>query len=448
MASLPSLESLTPLLKTFRQPTWLAVFTSAAMHGALFATSPGFSSSGLISLANPGDFNRPHTVPLIELTAEEQSRLPSFSSQSLSLFPELNQDELFDLSTTSPSNIADPFSSDLSSALLPEDWSRQIPSIPPLLPIDPNPNLWGLPRLPSPTPNPNSLPAGNANAPSTSESPPVQTTQVLEGESLDTLQTGAISYNPAQSSVTAAELSEVRPDQLGGVEDLRNLQIAGRTSGLLRLNPVAPGNGPELEPPTRGPKLSFNNPDRESLQARLQAYAYNAEGTGEEAASEAVTVWTAEIQDHSGIEDLQPTLVELSPIENPLRVCLPQAPTSVMIGVLINPEGRIVDPPRLLKSTGYGALNNWAAQSLGQYLEANGQSLESQDIGNQDIGNQDIGNQDIGNQDIGNQDIANPDIENQDLFQDGFYQSFSFEIPIDYDAESCVDRTRLTQADG
>ena len=423
MASLPPLK---PLLKTFRQPTWLAVFISAGMHGALFAASPSFSSSALTSWSNPGRLNRPHTVPLIELTSEERNRLPNFSDQSLSLFPEFNQEELFNFPTPSPPDIADP----LSSAGLPQDWLTPSPFqrqptqlLPPPSSIPLDPFTGALPPFPFPNQTPNPLTTGNSDVPSNLEELSEETaTQSVDqaGEENAEQSTGAIANNPSLSSTGTTGLSKVSLDELERVEDLESWQIARgiRIPGSLNLEPGEPVNGAESEPSNQETQLSFNPPVIESIKKRLDAYTYHSEMTSEAVASEALTAWTAEVQTQSGIEDLQPDLVELSPIENPVRICLPQAPTAAMIGVLINPEGQIVDPPRLLKSTGYGALNNWAAQSLGQSLVAKEPSLENQNL------------------------------ENQDLFQIGYYQAFSFEIPINYDAENCVDRTRLIQSNG
>lgn len=419
MASLPSLKSLTPLLKTFRQPTWLAVFASAGIHGALFATSPSFSSSGLISLANPGEFTWPHTVPLVELTPEEQGRLPTFSDQSLSLFPDLNQDDLFNLPTTSPPSISDPFSSDLSSGGLTQDWLAQSPFqrqttqiLPPpsVIPLE-IPFTGALPPFPPLDQNPNSLTPDNSSDPSTSELTVGETAPSVDESPPESPKqaTGSTPNNQLQPplSVPPRRLTELRPDEINQIElDLESWQVYGRTQVSLGPGPRESGNGLESESPNEGTQLSFNLPGSESLEARLEAYAYNAALTSEEAVSEALNAWTAEIQTQSEIEDLQPTLVEFPSIENPVRVCLPQVPASAMIGLLINPEGRIVDHPRLLKSTGYGALNNWAAQSLWRFLE------------------------------------------NQDLSQIDSYQALSYEIPINYDAESCLDRTRLIQSHG
>ena len=420
MASLPSLK---PLLQTFRQPTWLAVFTSAGIHGALFAASPSFSSSTLTSWANPDGWNRLHTVPLVELTPEEQGRLPNFSNQSLSLFPDLNQEHLFNVPPRPSPSPPNPLSTDLSTAGLTPDWLSQSPFrrqttqiLPPpsIIPLDINPFTGGaLPPFPPSGLYPDPLASGNSNGQSRLESPVEEAAQsVEEAPPENSEQAAATTTDDLASSPTRAtpeRISELRSEDLEQrVGDLDSLQIAGRINASSFLNPapVNPDNAVELKPTDEVTTISLNPVD-ESLEERLQAYAHKSEGTSEEAVIEALNAWTADIQDQSEIADLQPTLVELPPVDNPVRVCLPQEPTSAMIGILINPEGQIVDQPRLLKSTGYGALNNWAAQLLGQSLE-----------------------------------------KNQDLSQAESYQALRFEIPINYDAENCVDRTRLIQPNG
>ena len=418
MASLPSFK---PLLQTFRQPSWLAVFTSAAIHGALFAVSPSFSSSALTSWTHPSAWKRPFTVPLVELTPEEQGRLPSFSDQSFSLFPDFNPGDEFKLPTTSPPNLSNTFSSDLSTNALPQDWLRQSPVqqpatqiFPPssIIPLDINP-LTGLPPLPPARSYPNPLTSAPSNLQSTLGRTQTEANQSIQQTTPDLIEPPSPSPTSNQGQTAAntppeRRLTRLNPDDINKIEtDLSSWQGDGRVQVSLSPNTGVPDNEPTIQDSGIQTTLSLNPPERESIKDRLNGYIYKAELTSEESVKQAISDWTADIQTQSEVEDLQPQLTELppikNPIENPVRVCLPQASASAMIGILINPEGEILSQPRLLKSTGYPVLNSWAAQSLGQSLA-----------------------------------------DNPELLQVDSYQALQFEVPITYADETCVDPTQLT----
>ncbi|MEB3269658.1 MAG: hypothetical protein VKJ09_14025 [Leptolyngbya sp.] len=70
-----------------RNPTWLAGAISLGFHGVLFAASPTFTSLNLNGLAEPDPEAGDRQVPLVELTAAEQQRLPDFSNSFYSVSP-------------------------------------------------------------------------------------------------------------------------------------------------------------------------------------------------------------------------------------------------------------------------------------------------------------------------------------------------------------------------
>ena len=62
------------------QPSWLAGIVSVGIHGVLFATGPTFSGLNFQAMAEPEQLpEEQRKVPVIELTAAEQQRLPDFS---------------------------------------------------------------------------------------------------------------------------------------------------------------------------------------------------------------------------------------------------------------------------------------------------------------------------------------------------------------------------------
>jgi hypothetical protein len=66
------------LASNLKQPQWIAVILSLGFHGALFAAGPSFSSLNMNALGGDLPEAERRQVPLIELTPEEQSRLPIF----------------------------------------------------------------------------------------------------------------------------------------------------------------------------------------------------------------------------------------------------------------------------------------------------------------------------------------------------------------------------------
>jgi len=109
------------------------------------------------------------------------------------------------------------------------------------------------------------------------------------------------------------------------------------------------------------------------LASRLdQSLTYSADNTDDASAQEARDAWRADIQKQANvgqIERMPPTeIAELTQIEYPiesslksegrsLRRCLTQDPKTAEVGVLFDSQGDVADEPRLLRSTGYGALN-------------------------------------------------------------------------------------------
>lgn len=66
--------------RQFLQPTWLAGAISVGFHGVLFAAGPTFPSLGFEQLTEADLEAERRNVPLVELTAAEQERLPDFSN--------------------------------------------------------------------------------------------------------------------------------------------------------------------------------------------------------------------------------------------------------------------------------------------------------------------------------------------------------------------------------
>ncbi|MBD2258471.1 hypothetical protein [Pseudanabaena sp. FACHB-2040] len=325
-------------LAVLRQPAALAAVLSVGVHGVLFGAAPRFSSLGMAALGGTEELSEQRNVPLIELTPDEQNRLPDFSSSAYSLFPGSGSPDSFELlpvprSTTPISPISPPPTGDNSfSALPPNPFAIGMsPYIPPS-----RPSITSLPpvvRQPSPsrpTPAPGvAQPKPSGATPDTAPSTPTDSTPTAQ--------------SPGRNTPTepGAEALLPPPESNGSANS--------PTEPLIAAGPEGSGQG---------------TPDRRDLSDQLQALAYNATGTTSEEAAAARQAWIASAQTQSAVPDLDMTGSSEVEITYEGRVCLSPEPVDGLIGVLVQPDGTLGDDPALLKSTGYRFLNEQAASAI------------------------------------------------------------------------------------
>jgi hypothetical protein len=83
----PDPAMLKGLPAVLRQPQWVAVMASVGFHGALFTVGPSFANLQSMAMGSQGGPEAERRVPILELTAAEQSRLPDFNSPAYSFLP-------------------------------------------------------------------------------------------------------------------------------------------------------------------------------------------------------------------------------------------------------------------------------------------------------------------------------------------------------------------------
>ena len=103
-----------------------------------------------------------------------------------------------------------------------------------------------------------------------------------------------------------------------------------------------------------------------------QSLTYNAENTDDASAQQAKDEWQSDMQQQANVGPIEPMppaqIAELTQIEYPiesslksagrsLRRCLTEDPKTAEVGVRFDARGNVADEPRLLRSTGYSALN-------------------------------------------------------------------------------------------
>jgi len=319
------------LALTLKQPQWIAVILSVGFHGALFAAGPSFSSLNMNALGGNVPEAERRQVPLIELTPEEQNRLPDFSGSSYSLFP----DE------------ADPFE------LFPPSGST--------LPLNPIPDgsLNSSQATPRPLPSPGDGSVAVGIAPYTP--PPRSSISFLPRRSpLNRLPGGSsfsnglpvprVDNTPPAAEATPSESTLVEPDPASGPTASALYPDAGEGNPSMSLDGAEASDAP-----------------KDPLQAQVEALAYRPENTTEEEAEANLEAWQANLEERlpgqlDRAED--PIEMQLSYVQ---RLCLDPEPTNARLGLVALPtaDGDNLELfPQVLKSTGYPFLDREATFAL------------------------------------------------------------------------------------
>jgi hypothetical protein len=315
------------LIQIVRQPQGIAALLSVGFHVVLFAAGPSFSG---LSIAAPGEAEareEERQVPLIDLTAEEQSRLPDFSSPAYSLFPEQDND--------------------LYSLFPPSGDS---------LPLNPGPEFGSLPSFPAPRPPSSSLP--------TTISPFGRSSIVLPSRrsplpSIPTSRSSGQASSPDPDPDTSASVTPPPPDSDSDTA------------------PAVDGNGSaaDLVPDTAGAPLNETpseatdvpNEDTERANELLARVEYDEAQTSPDDVEIAKAAWIETVQAELGDNVAQaPDPITLKVPYNG-RLCLSPEPTDGLLGLIGLPDDE-ADGLKLwtavLKSTGYPFLNQAAEQAL------------------------------------------------------------------------------------
>jgi hypothetical protein len=322
------------LASNLKQPQWIAVILSLGFHGALFAAGPSFSSLNMNALGGDLPEAERRQVPLIELTPEEQSRLPDFSS-----FP-------YDLSAQGN----DPFQ------LFPPSGSS-------------------LPLSPQPGDSPNSLqssrPTGSASFGLVPPYTPPQRPAITFPLRRSPL--ASFPRRPSISTGIPIPPAETAPGPNGSEEQLIPSQVepdppAGPTaSDLAMANPGGEAEGEMTSPLNGANGGAEGDPPQDPLQAQIEALAYRPENTTEEEAEANLEAWQASLEERlPGELETAPDPIEMR-LSYVQRLCLDPEPEDALLGLLALPteEGDELELfPQVLKSTGYPFLDQEAVFAL------------------------------------------------------------------------------------
>ncbi len=326
-----------------RQPQWIAAIASVGFHGALFAVGPSFSTLQGIALGASGQGEEEaRRVPMIELTAEEQSRLPDFESPAYSFFPD------------------DSFPGDSSSlgALFPPSGSR---GNPPALPPLPE-GLGALPRI--------STPRSSLGAPMTVS--PFPSRLGRNSVVIPSIPSGRLGRPPGANPANRPEIDD--PAASTPTSNRPNSTPEPRAEDLRPRDEDATSTAGDSAPLREDePAVAPEEARTRELIARVE---YSDALTTDEESAAAETEWTTALAEQLG--EAPATAEETFAVEVPydLRLCLNPEPSTGLLGFALLPgeeEGTMNMSTTVLKSTGYPFLNQTAIQSL-QTLAANSET--------------------------------------------------------------------------
>jgi outer membrane biosynthesis protein TonB len=307
----------------WRNPSAVSAIASLGAHGLLFLALP-FLPDTAIKATEP-EIRR--SVEVMELTPEEQKRLPDFSTlppielPPLAQPPKPGESEPFSFSDLPkpPSNLPQPS----DSLLAPPPLPIFIPPIPPptqlpyRIEIPTTPPVAASPQ-PSPSPEATETPQPNPTA-APEEIPPVE-------DGLETPQANA--ETPEQPSPTPRSEEQIQQDLVARQQELREL------------------------------------------------YTYNPSGTSVEDGNIAFGTWFREVfgKDY-GEGDAKPLQAETT-AEYPKLACpLKQSPRAV-VGVVVDAANNIVGEPKVLQSSGYRLFNQEALKVVESYEFGNSSGKE------------------------------------------------------------------------
>ncbi|MEM9904433.1 MAG: hypothetical protein AAF921_05340 [Cyanobacteria bacterium P01_D01_bin.44] len=363
---------LKPALAAFKAPYGIAVLASVGVHGVLFAFGP----NNQMSLASFGDSNGPdeeRTVPLVQLSPAEQSRLPNFSRSRLpNAFTTAGR-----LPTPSslPPIARTPSQSSLGrrtqSSILGTTTRRPTP-VPrsgwTAYSSSTTPYVSGplrLPVLPTPTQSRGATPSTSqrentmlgATRPSTSPeqlSDDEKLRQQLELEQEDAANQAAEQAEDTEAAASAEATEPTEAEKIAA-----SLGASGQGG--------PPVEGAEVETAdaeTAETEIAAASAEEQSRLEQLRAqFSFNPEGTSAEAAETAREDWLAQAEAQVSETELQVVDSASIPIDYTPRIC-DEAPTDGLIGVVVAPDGSLAGDPQILKSTGYPDLNNGAVGAV------------------------------------------------------------------------------------
>lgn len=337
------------------QPAGIATFASVGIHGLLWVLLPILPLSS--KTAGP-EVKQP--VQLVELTPQELSRLPEFSTPQLSLPPSnrTNSPTLPSLRSfdfLSPPTAIAPGSPQYSFPLSPP--TIDLPSAPPIYEIPDGdlvrprrnfptqPPVTNIPDTEDPEEQPGDAPPTYTQIPDLANLPSGAEEQPSEDEADPVPEDTATPTPPETDNSTQANNP---PETDDSTQATNNSVPPQQTTNEGR---------PATIPPEAIARLQA---ERQRLR---ELYAYDATGTTETEITAAIEAWSEKTLKPLGKSWKNLTLRPSYPNE----ACPRKLQGVVAIGVVADAEGKLTAEPTLLQSSGYKLLNQAALAAIQAY---------------------------------------------------------------------------------
>lgn len=334
MASSKQFGNLSSTLKQrmqdiWRNPSAVSAIASLGFHGLLFIGLPLLPYAAIT--AREPEIQKP--VEMVELTPEEQQRLPDFSTlppielPQITNPPQPDDSDLFSFSTL-PKPPTNSLSPSPDSLFTPPPLPIFIPPAPPA----PLPSFSiQIPTAPAPAAPSSPAPAPEATAPQRSPLPSVEPEEIPDVA----VETGPESPQPEQSDQTETEVAA-------------SPSPTARTQDQILQDLVA------------------------EQQALREPYTYNPSGTSVEEASVSFFDWFSQAMGRvfEQGKDRLPNPQEVTS-EYPKLACPLKQSRNAVVGVAVDADNQIVSEPKILQSSGYRLFNQEALKLAETYAFEN-----------------------------------------------------------------------------
>ncbi|MBD2123851.1 TonB family protein [Trichocoleus sp. FACHB-262] len=363
------------LPEVLRQPSGIAAIASVGVHGLLWVVLPVLPLS---SKTTESEAQRP--VKLVELTPAEQGRLPSFATPQLSLPPLPKTTNLFpslpslQSSNSLPSSSSSPYNLPLFAP--PPSGFSFSPSVPLPAPL-------GLPTTQIPIPD---TPAPRISEPAQSSRPTIafqdqpgldaiqQNSQALQSQNLpqlpqleasapETINFPPTDLSPSEPGTPQSQPPSNSPEQTAPPATTQAPPPETEQAAAPNTPPPAPGPRPDKIPAEAIARL------REAQQRQQELYAFDATDTKPEAANNNLKTWSQKASEFKQAANAQGEIwkkFDLTP-NYPVEACPRKLEGPTVFGVLVDTDGKIVDEPVLIQSSGYRLLNRKAEEAVRTY---------------------------------------------------------------------------------
>lgn len=370
MSYLSLIKSLPELLS---QPSGIATVASLGLHGVLWVLLPVLP---LASKTTEAEIQQP--VQLVELTPAEINRLPNFATPQISLPPLPKSNNLYPplpplQSSNSLPSLGAPFPSSSSLFAPPPSISFapstalpppvmfppppttriDIPDTPapprqnsrPTITFQPQPGLDELQRNSQLTVEPNELPDLQAADPSAADLFP-QTAPPSDPATTEP------ASNTTEPAAQPTAIPETQPSETPTPQPNQTPPPTEQAA-----NPAVPTDRAAKIPEAAIAQL------RASQERYRELYTFNPAGTTAEEVTSNIETWSQQALEAAG-KEWKPLEV---PPTYPEAACPKKLEGKAVFGVLVDAEGKIIDAPVLVQSTGYNLLNQQAQNDVAAY---------------------------------------------------------------------------------